>query len=212
MPKVNPNIPRVKCKGTAKSTGGPCKNNAIPGGTVCNSHGGKAPQVANKAAVRAEVMSWGLDATTVDPGETLLRLVSQSAARATMYAAEIESLVATSPSLKDALVADSWVMDKQGNEYKAGEYIRGLAVLEAQERDRCAGFAAKAVAAGLAERQVRLAERQEDMSVELLRTALRMMGKSDSEAKPILFEALAEVRRNAIETTSKVKKPTKSGS
>jgi hypothetical protein len=34
----------------------------------------------------------------------------------------------------------------------------GLAQLEAQERDRCAGFAAKAVAAGLAERTVRIAE------------------------------------------------------
>jgi hypothetical protein len=45
---------------------------------------------------------------------------------------------------------------EDGELYKRGEYIRGLAVLEAQERDRCANFATKAVAAGLAERTVAL--------------------------------------------------------
>jgi hypothetical protein len=44
--------------------------------------------------------------------------------------------------------------------YVTGEAIRGLADLEAKERERCANFATKAIAAGLAERTVRIAERQ----------------------------------------------------
>jgi hypothetical protein len=52
-----------------------------PWWAVCRFHGGASPHVASKAAVRAEVMSWGLGDTNVDPGEVLLRLVTQSAAR-----------------------------------------------------------------------------------------------------------------------------------
>jgi hypothetical protein len=39
--------------------------------------------------------------------------------------------------------------------------------LEAKERDRCANFASKAVAVGLAERTVRIAERQGQLIVEM---------------------------------------------
>jgi hypothetical protein len=55
---------------------------------------------------------------------------------------------------------------EDGELYKRGEYIRGLAVLEAQERDRCANFATKAVAAGLAERTGCVAYRQGQLMVD----------------------------------------------
>jgi hypothetical protein len=41
----------------------------------------------------------------------------------------------------------------------------GLADLEAKERDRCGNFATKAIAAGLAERTVPVAERQGQLMV-----------------------------------------------
>jgi hypothetical protein len=82
-------VPVVQCKATAR-TGNRCKNKAIPGGTVCRFHGGASPHVASKAAVRAEVFNWGLGDSTVDPGEVLLRLVTQSAARAERYAMLLE--------------------------------------------------------------------------------------------------------------------------
>src|SRR5215217_1978631 len=53
-------VPAVQCRATAH-TGKQCKNKAIPGGTVCRFHGGASPHVASKAAVRAEVMAFGLD-------------------------------------------------------------------------------------------------------------------------------------------------------
>lgn len=154
----------------------PCDNTAVAGGTVCTMHGGAAPQVAAKAAVRAEVQAWGLGDATVDPGEILLRLVSQSARRAERYAAELEAHVAESDNLRAALVAQAW-----GEFGPTGEYIRGLAMVEAQERDRCATFAAKAVAAGLAERTVRLAERQGDIIADLVLALFDDLDLSDEQ-------------------------------
>jgi hypothetical protein len=72
----------VQCKAISKQSGQQCKRKAIPGGTVCRYHGGGAQQVKAKAAVRAELLGWGLGDATVDPGEVLLRLATQSAARA----------------------------------------------------------------------------------------------------------------------------------
>ncbi len=71
-----------------------------------------------------------------------------------------------------ALVGNTYSAGNSGAVYATGEAIRGLAKLEAEERDRCVAFAAKAVAAGLAERTVRLAERQGQMIADVLRAVL----------------------------------------
>jgi len=153
--------------GRKTRAGTPCKNQAILGADVCKMHGGGSPQVRRRAAVRAEVLAWGLGDAHQDPGEVLLRLVTQSAVRVERYARELEAHVGESDTLRAALVAQAY-----GEFGPIGEYIRGLAVLEAQERDRCANFAAKAVAAGLAKRTVELAERQGQLIAELLRAVL----------------------------------------
>lgn len=161
---------------------GECKAWAIKGGTVCGKHGGARKDVRALANVRAEVSKWTLGDATLDPGEVLLRLVTQSSARADLYSTELEKLVDESPSLREALVADVWASSEHGDAYKAGEYIRGLASLEAQERDRCANFCVKAIAAGLAERQVRLAENQGKLVAGVIKAILGDLGLSDEQA------------------------------
>ena len=84
----------------SKQTGKQCKAKAIPGGTVCRWHGGAAGQVKAKAAVRAELLGWGLGDATVDPGEVLLRLVTQSGARAERYAILLEDAYEAAERLK----------------------------------------------------------------------------------------------------------------
>jgi hypothetical protein len=185
---------KVRCSAHSTRTGEQCKKWAVDGATVCLAHGAGAGQVRNKANVRAEVFRWGLGDATVDPGETLLRLVTQSAARAQRYADELEALVEESPSLREALVADIWVQPEHGESYKAGEYLRGLAQLEAQERDRCANVAAKAIAAGLAERQVRLAERQGEQMMAAVTAALGRMSLTPEQATQFRKELAIEVR------------------
>jgi hypothetical protein len=71
-----------------------------------------------------------------------------------------------------ALIGYKFDADRDGRIYATEEAVRGLAKLEAEERDRCASFATKAIAAGLAERQVRLAERQGALMASTFRGAL----------------------------------------
>jgi len=181
----------VRC-GAKTKAGTPCKQWAIQGGTRCRKHGGAAPQVRAKAEVRAEVMRWGLGDATVDPGEVLLRLVAQSAARAARYADELEKAVEEHGFIT-AMVGESMVAT-QFNVHKSGEYIRALAKLEAEERDRCANFAAKAIAAGLNERMVRVAERQGEMLAGMVTAALAEAALPPEMAQRVRASIARQVR------------------
>ena len=83
-------------------------------------------QVRAKAAVRAEVLDCGLHDETIDPGERLLRLVTQSAALAWRYASQIEQMVAEQDGdLRKALIHTG----------QFGESVRAMVKLENEERD-----------------------------------------------------------------------------
>lgn len=205
-----------RCTGR-KTNGDPCRGWRVDGSDKCNRHLFN-PDARAKAAVRAEVLAWGLGSADIDPGETLLKLVSQSAARAEHYAQLLQDAYDAADRLKRAhearelvdapperdyddegkplpldgavqtamadlerifglggvaaLIGNTYGATNTGSVYATGEAIRGLAKLESEERDRCAGFAAKAIAAGLAERQVRLAEKQGALIADVLRAVL----------------------------------------
>lgn len=171
------NAPR--CSYQSKRTHQPCRAPAIRGSNppACRSHAGKPlATVRAEAAVREEVTRWQLGNTHTDPGELLLRLVTQSAIRADMYANELARVVEEAGDLRKGLTGTTWTVTADGDRVKTGEYIRALTMLEAQERDRAASFAAKAVAAGLAERQTRVAERQARLAAEFVQAVLRDLG------------------------------------
>ncbi|WP_213451564.1 hypothetical protein [Rhizomonospora bruguierae] len=210
-----------------RKDGEPCRAMAIAGMDACRRHVGMAPAAARaKGAVVVEIHRWGLGDTTVDPGEVLLRLVTQSAARVELYSrllgeafdaaerlreahaaqvllaserptdaaeehpamqaahADLERVFATGGV--GALIGHRYDADRDGRVYPVDEGIRGLAKLEAEERDRCANFATKAVAAGLAERQVRLAERQGALLAAVIQGVLRDLGVLDDPRVPAL--------------------------
>lgn len=218
--------------GGRNKAGRPCGALVIPGTRTCKFHGGKSEaKLRAEGAVVVEVQRWGLGDSTVDPGIVLLRLVSQSAARVTLYsrlleeayeaAGRLQALGALDEILVEppesrtvfrgdeavelpehaarqaarldlqrifgagpvaALIGHTYTSTKDGDVFATTEAIRGLAKLEAEERDRCAGFAAKAVAAGLAERQVRLAERQGAEMAGVFRRVLSALGLSAEQA------------------------------
>lgn len=182
---------------------GQCERWALRGATVCNDHGGQLPNVKRKAVVLGELMDWGLTDTTEDPGEILLRLVTQSSRRVALYSyllmqayehAELigrESQMPSFPSGVQALIGGTFSATNDGHVYQTGEQIRGLVALEAQERDRCANFATKAIAAGLAERQVRIAERVGESIVAAITAALDALGIV-GEARQTALNAAAE--------------------
>jgi hypothetical protein len=97
-----------------------------------------------------------------------------------------------------ALVGNTHGAAKDVGVYVTGEAIRGLADLEAKERERCAHFASKAVAAGLNERMVRLAERQGELLAQVIRGVLDELGLSP-EQKQLALEV---VRRPLVAAAS----------
>ncbi len=159
----------------------PCRAFAVKGSDplACRKHIGKSLDKARaEIAVRQDALRWGLGDTKTDPGELLLRLVTQAALRADAYARELSRVVEEKDGdLKKALTGDSWTSGGEGSEpVKTGEYIRAITKLEAEERDRAANFATKAVAAGLAERQVRVAEQQAALAAQFVHAVLDELG------------------------------------
>ena len=192
----------------AKSRAGTrCGRHAIIGGTVCASHGGSAPAVKAKAAVRAEVMRWTVGTLREDPGDVLLRMVTAAVVLAEGYGSLIERKVAEAQErlgdefdLEDVLVGEVWVTDDNGTTHKAGEYIRSLLKLQGEWSDRAVNFASKAVAAGLAERQVRLAERQGALVATVMRAVMVDPALALSDAQQAAFPAV--LRRQLAEVTA----------
>lgn len=172
--------------GGRRKDGSPCGGTVIAGTKRCDRHAGMTREKARaKGAVIVELQRWGLNghSTMADAGEVLLKLVTQAAARCELYGTLLGKAyeAAKSGDSLDPLIESSGVaaligyrygVDREGNTFKQEEAIRGLARLEAEERDRCANFAAKAVAAGLAERQVRMAEAQGMLMVSVIRSIL----------------------------------------
>lgn len=171
-------------------------------------------QAKAKGAVVVELSKWGISDRTLDPGMTLLQLMTQSFQRAKLYgqlleeaydAAErlqgsdevgelpesVDSVADRDRAAQDlqrvfasggvsALIGHTYSSSEDGV-FAAGEAIRGLVNLEAQERDRAAGMAAKAVAAGLATRQVELAEKQGALVADVIRAVLTQLGHDLSD-------------------------------
>jgi hypothetical protein len=177
-----------------RADGQHCKANAVKGTEplACRRHVGKSlAKVRAEVAVRQEVLAWGLGDTKTDPGELLLRLVTQAAMRADAYSRELARVVDEKDGdLKKALTGDSYTSGGEtGDPVKTGEYIRAITKLEADERDRAANFAGKAIAAGLAERQVRLAERQGQMLASVIRSILGDL-KLSAEQQALVAEVV----------------------
>lgn len=80
---------RRLCKGKSSQTGKPCKLFPIKGGAVCHKHGGRAPQVKNKAKERIKAYV----ADMVDPDRLL-----QEAARLAL--SDIREIYAEDGKLK----------------------------------------------------------------------------------------------------------------
>lgn len=215
-----------------RTDGSRCLGWVIKGTTTCPAHASVTPSTAKaNGRVVVEVARWGLDGDTElrDPGEVLLRLVTQSAARVDLYgrllgqaydaaerlaaaqhAGEVDETAAAgehpdaATAAQDlrrifstggvaALVGHQWSATKDGDIYATGEAIRGLAQLEASERDRCAGFAAKAVAAGLAERQVRVAEQVGATLVAMVLAAVDVAGVAGDQRATLLGELMRQI-------------------
>lgn len=167
----------ITCGGTNRS-GAPCGKPAIRGTQPprCERHSGKKKaRTKAEGQIRLELAKWTVDDQIIDPAEQFLKLIAQSARRAAHYA---ELLVA---DFMDrgvaALVGVGYTKGDDGEKpVQTGEYLRGLARLEADERAFCAKLCGDAIRAGIEERRVRLAEKQFELMDQVLRSVLLELG------------------------------------
>jgi hypothetical protein len=216
---MTPPVVKRRC-GAPTKTGGQCTGWAMRGGTRCRRHGGAHPATRRKALVRATLDDWGINEDLIDPGTQLLRLVAQSARRAAFYAellqsaynaAEEEAIAQTEelvglghpfrmPGGIAALIGKKYKVTENYGTMAVGEAIRGLVELELHERKVCADFAEKAIRAGLAERQVRLAEQQGAAIIAAITIALDragIVGPARLEAQDAAATYLSELALEA---------------
>lgn len=147
-----------------------------------------------------------------NPSEIMLRLLTQSAARVELYsrmlkeayeaaerlhaaqsAPEHDALAAESARLDlervlnrggvAALVGWTYAADKQAGIFATGEALTGLQRLEAEERDRCMNFAAKAKQAEVGDHLIRASEQMALMVATAVEHVLARRGLDASSAE-----------------------------
>lgn len=162
---------------------GRCHGIAIAGTEParCRMHIGSRAAQAN-AAVRAALARWTDDLETLDPGVTLLRLMTIAYLRAEQHADELDNIL-TDHGWRAAFVGDAYMTAEDGTARKVGEYAKQLAVWEAQERKQAADLAVRAVAAGLEERRVHAEEQQVALFAQALDAALAELDLADRTAE-----------------------------
>lgn len=174
-----PHVTRLghpSCVGHRKHDGGPCTQNRMHGSTVCKKHGGMAPQVREAAArrlavaraeaeVQRELIRNG-EVPQAHPLDVLLERVWRSAA----FVRVLEQLVsglAVSPDETEDEGAAIYGPDHSGDQ-RSHVYLELLG----QWSDRAARYSKLALDAGVAEREIRLAERQGEIVANLIRSVL----------------------------------------
>ncbi|NMR29940.1 hypothetical protein [Crystallibacter degradans] len=155
-----------RCTSKAKQSGERCKRAAIIGGTVCKIHGGGAGQVIAAAernreleAARRELSALG-EPEDIDPAQALLRLISWKYGEVQWLRAQVRDLP-----------ADDLAWGR--TEHRAGTGPEGPVDLHTEKaspsvwwtllreaEDQLADYSTRALKAGIAERQIQIAEGQ----------------------------------------------------
>ena len=168
-----------RCSGHSTRDGRPCGRWANRGGTVCTSHGGAAPQVraANRRTVEAAtaakaIATYGLP-VDIDPHDALMEEIARTAGHVRWLAGVVQ-----------AMDSEALVWGKTGTEQRRGGPGGDYALLSSTaqpsvwvslyqaERTHLVAVCRAAIGAGIAERQVRLAEAQGALIAAVIRSMI----------------------------------------
>lgn len=169
----------------------PCKNSPRAGGTVCNSHGARAPQVANAAAqtvaMDKAVRELRLGGRVViDPAEAMLESVYESQANVNILKYQVTQLLPSVGPGAGELEGDDgepYMDDIDRSElgstiagrvdpanWKAAPHV--LVVMYNDERERLMRFSKMCRDTGVEEHRVQLAERMATQLIDVNTTVL----------------------------------------
>ena len=204
------------CTATAKQTGKRCRLRPAPGALTCRFHGGWAPQVRAAAQRRLQaeaagrlVRTFGDPVAGIDPQDALLEMVAASAGHVRWLAEMVARLApeavawgTAEQEQQEALGGDQ--VDEDGavtrvRRYGADEYLRVKqtaapnvwVALYGDWMDRHVRICKAAIAAGLGERQVRLAEEQGAIMARLLLAVAEDAELALSEAQQEAYRRVA---------------------
>jgi len=195
--------PRCKRKTSASGYTEQCKNAPVKGATVCHKHGGSAPQVREAGKRRLQMQRAARAAETlglpkeVDPHEGLLEQVYVSAGICEWYAERVRELDPDAVVWGKGEERGSVKGDRRSVERTERAGVSVWVQLYAEERDRLVRFCKTAIAAGLGERQVRLAEQQARFLSRVIRDVVAGLARRFG-FDPDAPEA-AEIARGALE-------------
>jgi hypothetical protein len=156
---------RWECSKRSKRSKGPCHAQAVRGTASCYTHAGVSTSVAKAKGEALSAWRAVPGRSDVSPSEAVMSMLQMSWARVHLYASLLERQLAGADRSRgvgegEGLVGHTFSASPSVGVYESGEAVRGLAVLEERERDRCVRFAKVAHDMGVADREIRLAEQQ----------------------------------------------------
>lgn len=162
----------MKCRGTNRK-GQPCGNWAIKGGTVCEDHGGKAPQVKAAAQVRLlEEKARKLIPDQVEIHPDPIRRVLELAAEMDAFRESVRLLV---NNLED-IATES---------YQAGEQVKAEVLVYERALERVAAAYLNICKLNLEERLVQIREREALAMLKALDKGLLAAGLSADQQQQV---------------------------
>jgi hypothetical protein len=191
---------------------------AIRGMAMCRHHVGRSTAMA-KALGEANLLAWSTQETPdgapmPDPGLVVLQQLRVASLRADLFGLMLRWQLEVDD--EQGLVGDTYTAGVEGSALRTGEQVRGLVKLEAEWRDRTVRYAKTAHDMGIAEREVRVAERTGQQLAGAVRAILEavyeqlvgVLGKHKAAKKaveaiwgPTLIEVVPrELRRLSGET------------
>lgn len=180
---------RPRCLADAKTTGEQCRRKAIPGGDVCPTHGGGAPQVARLAERRVAAEQAQLLAARVgviinpeDPYEGAAAAMRQARQLAQRLGHRVGQLDDT---------------DLRYEHEKAGEQVRGELTAYQKSVSDLGQLSAAFIRLGLDERLVSLAETASTMATAVILAALGRLELTAEQRAQALEAADEEFGRQA---------------
>lgn len=178
MTKPKPG-PLPKCTATSQTTGERCRQAPIAGGSVCVTHGGRAPQVRAAATARVEKAKLAAEMTRaavtfgarrdIDPVDGLLELVALGSGHVAWLAARVAEL---DPKVLTVGVAEQRIAADGAKTVVIRSAPHVLLGIYRDERRLFAEVCAATARAGVEDRSVRLAERQGELLARVIAAVL----------------------------------------
>lgn len=192
----------IRCTAATKESGERCRRMRVVGGKVCTVHGGSASQVKRAASKRiavkkAEVLvaTYGLPLETT-PEQAILDEVHRTAGHVAWLAQRVRELSA------DDLIWGTTKVKTGGDDRGTTEEAAAHAWVKLYQAERAhlAKVAADAIRVGIEERQVKLAEQQGALIVDLIKGILADL-KLSPEQKA-LIPIVVPQRLRALQATA----------